>query len=66
MKEGAYITIRNVNSNVYREHIRLEIDKWAKVEVMKADGTKPKSVNLTNNVSDTAYELVATGGNNRY
>ena len=32
VKEGACITIRNVHANVVKEHLRLEIDKWAKVE----------------------------------
>ena len=33
IKEGGFITIRNANANVVREHLRLEIDRWAKIEV---------------------------------
>ena len=33
VKEGAHITVRNAHSNVMREHIRIVIDRWAKVEV---------------------------------
>ena len=32
VKEGDSITLRNVHANVVKEHLRLEIDKWAKVE----------------------------------
>ena len=32
IKEGAIITIRNAHANVVKEHMRIEIDKWAKVE----------------------------------
>ena len=60
VKEGAHITIRNVNSNVIREHIRLVIDRWAKVEITQDSSAKPKRVKLDNNHSDTAYELVPT------
>ena len=45
IKEGAQITIRNAHANVVREHLRLEIDRWAKVEVTTGDHAI-KSVNL--------------------
>ena len=32
VKEGESITLRNVHANVVKEHLRLGIDKWAKVE----------------------------------
>ena len=32
VQEGALITIRNAHANVVREHMRIEIDRWAKVE----------------------------------
>ena len=32
VKEGAAITIRNANANVVKEHLRLEVDRWAKIE----------------------------------
>ena len=61
VEEGAFITIRNAHANVVREHMRLEIDRWAKVEAT-ADGVpKVKNINLNNNLSDTAYELVPVG-----
>ena len=55
MKEGAVITIRNAHAKVFREHICIEIDKWAKVEPSKE---KIGTVNLKNNRSDTEYEKV--------
>ena len=61
VKEGAFITIRNAHANVVREHMRIEIDRWAKVEV-SADGTdKIKTINLQNRLSDIEYELVPVG-----
>ena len=43
-----------------REHIRLVIDRWAKVELTNDKNVEPTMVNLDNNHSDTAYELVPT------
>ena len=61
VKEGAFITIRNAHANVVREHMRIEIDRWDKVEV-SADGTdKIKTINLQNRLSDIEYELVPVG-----
>ena len=61
VKEGAFITIRNAHANVVREHMRVEIDRWAKVETT-ADGVhKVKSINLQNRLSDIEYELVPVG-----
>ena len=61
VEEGALITIRNAHANVVREHMRIEIDRWAKVE-KTTDGSAPiKSVNLTNRLSDIEYELVPVG-----
>lgn len=54
-KEGAVITIRNAHANVVKEHLRIEIDKWAKVEASKANVGK---VNTSRNLSDIEYELV--------
>ena len=45
IKEGAHIIIRNAHANVVDEHMRIEVDKWAKVEVDTSK--KAKSVNLT-------------------
>ena len=55
VKEGAIITIRNAHANVVKEHLRVEVDKWAKVEASKA---KIGSVNTSKNLSDIEYELV--------
>ena len=52
---GSLITIRNAHANVVKEHMRIEIDRWAKVE----RSTVPiKSVNKSNNLSEIEYELV--------
>ena len=58
VQEGACITIRNAHANVVREHMRLEIDRWAKVEETADGAAKIKNIRLANNLSDTAYELV--------
>jgi len=50
------ITLRNANANVVKEHLRLEIDRWAKVEVSKEKVVK---VNTAKNHSDIEYELVS-------
>ena len=55
VKEGAVITVRNCHANVYKEHLRLEVDKWAKIEV---SSEKVDKVNTANNLSDVEYELV--------
>ncbi len=56
IKEGAVITIRNAHAKVVKEHLRIEIDKWAKVEPSKE---KIQTVNLSKNLSDIEYELVS-------
>ena len=56
IKEGAVITLRNANANVVKEHLRLEIDRWAKVEASKE---KVSKVNTAKNHSDIEYELVS-------
>ncbi len=56
IKEGATITIRNANANVVKEHLRIEIDRWAKVETSKI---KVGSVKTSRNLSDIEYELVS-------
>jgi ssDNA-binding replication factor A large subunit len=58
IKEGGFITIRNAHANVVKEHMRIEIDRWAKVEVSANDVPKVKSINTTNNLSEIEYELV--------
>merc|ERR1711918_209799 len=61
VKDGALITIRNAHANVVREHLRIEIDRWAKVEVTPSGSTKITTVKTDNNLSDIAYELVPVG-----
>ena len=61
VEEGAFITIRNAHANVVREHMRIEIDRWAKVEKMADSVDKMKSINLQNRLSDIEYELVPVG-----
>ena len=56
IKEGAVITIRNAHAKVVKEHLRIEIDKWAKVELSKE---RVQTVNLSKNLSDIEYELVS-------
>ena len=63
VKQGALITIRNAHANVVKEHMRIEIDRWAKVETSAKDVPKVKTVNLSNNLSDIEYELVPVGKN---
>jgi hypothetical protein len=55
IKEGATITVRNCAANVTNEHMRLEVDRWGKIE---PSAEKIDKVNLTNNLSDVEYELV--------
>ena len=50
------ITVRNCHANVVREHLRLEVDKWGKVEPSKE---KVDSVDTSKNLSDVEYELVS-------
>ena len=55
---GSFITIRNAHANVVKEHLRIEIDRWAKVEKTADVVPKVKSVKLDNNLSNIEYELV--------
>ena len=63
VKEGAFITIRNAHANVVKEHMRIEIDRWAKVETSDNSVAKIKNVNQVNNLSEIEYELVPVGKN---
>ena len=56
VKEGHAITIRNAHANVVKEHVRLEVDRWAKVEASKE--AVSTNVNTGKNYSDIEYELV--------
>ena len=57
VKEGAAITIRNSHANVVKEHLRIEIDRWAKVESCKEKVTD--KVFTEKNHSDIEIELVS-------
>ena len=63
VKEGHFITIRNAHANVVKEHMRIEIDRWAKVEAYTEKGAPVKNVNQVNNLSEIEYELVPVGKN---
>ena len=41
--------------------MRIEVDRWAKVETSADVVPKVKSVNQSNNLSDIEYELVPVG-----
>ena len=56
IKKGSVIIIRNAAANVVKEHLRIEIDRWAKVEPSKE---KVGKVNTAKNASDIEYELVS-------
>ena len=58
VKPGALITIRNAHANVVKEHMRVEVDKWAKVEASASGVNSVKKVNKENNLSNIEYELV--------
>ena len=55
VREGEVITVRNAHANVVKEHLRLEVDRWAKVET---SSEKIAGINTSNNASDIEYELV--------
>ena len=55
VKEGSVITIRNAHANVKDEYLRLEVDRWAKLE---ASNVKIDQVNTSVNASDVQYERV--------
>lgn len=55
VKEGAVITIRNAHANVVKDHLRIEIDRWAQVD---PSTQQIDTVNLEKNASDIEYELV--------
>ena len=57
VKAGAAITIRNADAKVVKEHLIIEVDKWAKVE--PSTEKLVSKVNLSKNHSDIEYELVS-------
>jgi len=53
VKKWQIITIRNAHARVVKKHLRLEIDRWAKVE---KSSEKIDRINYLTNVSDIEYE----------
>ncbi|KAK9674143.1 hypothetical protein RND81_12G213900 [Saponaria officinalis] len=55
MKPGTTVILRNAKIDMFKNTMRLAVDKWGRIEV-----TEPASftVNETNNVSLVEYELV--------
>ncbi len=58
IKEGSVITVRNAHANVVNEHLKLEVDRWGKIENSSVD---IPSVDLKNDLSAVEYELVSAG-----
>ena len=60
LKVGQVYTFRNAHAAVRKEHMRLEVDKWAKMEpATKADASSVAAkINESNNLSAEEYELV--------
>ena len=56
VKEGSVVVVRNAHANVVKEHMRIEIDRWAKIE---PSNEKVASVNVENNQSDIEYVIVS-------
>lgn len=48
------ITVRNCHAKVVNDHLRLEVDRWGKIELSKV---WIQSVNTGKNLSDIEYEL---------
>ena len=57
IKIGAVFTFRNVHAAVVKEHMRIDVDKWAKIEPAAAD-VKLGEINTKNNMSEEEYEMI--------
>lgn len=55
MKKGASVEVHNGRTEVFKEYMRLAIDKWGKII---QSSVPVVSVNLENNLSNIAYEKV--------
>jgi replication factor A1 len=55
VKKGATIEVHNGRTEVFKEYMRLAVDKWGKIV---PSSTPVASVNLENNLSNVAYEKV--------
>ena len=65
IKEGEVFTFYNAHAAVVKEHMRIEIDKWAQLQ--KASGVSIAKINTENNLSNEEYEKIPNEGrsNNR-
>ena len=55
VKKGASVEVHNGRTEVFKEYMRLAIDKWGKII---QSSVPVVSVNLENNLSNIAYEKV--------
>lgn len=53
---GSSITVRNAKIEMFKNYMRLAVDVWGLIEPSANPVTE--ELNLTNNVSETEYELV--------
>eukprot|EP00456_Euglypha_rotunda_P016599 TRINITY_DN1551_c0_g1_i6.p1 TRINITY_DN1551_c0_g1~~TRINITY_DN1551_c0_g1_i6.p1 ORF type:complete len:154 (+),score=17.77 TRINITY_DN1551_c0_g1_i6:1-462(+) len=56
VKKGATLVLRNAKVEMFKGHMRLAVDKWGKVE--SAPTALDGDINLSENLSETEYELV--------
>ena len=64
MKEGAVLAFRNGRSVVFKERMRLEIDRWGKIS---SEEVEIGDCDLKNNLSKIEYEthhVMVSGGKN--
>lgn len=55
VKKGVTVEVHNGRTEVFKEYMRLAVDKWGKI----VQSTVPvANVNLENNLSNVAYEKV--------
>jgi hypothetical protein len=55
VKKGATIEVHNGRTEVFKEYMRLAVDKWGKII---SSSVPVSTVNLDNNLSNVAYEKV--------
>jgi ssDNA-binding replication factor A large subunit len=60
IKKDQVILVRNCHANVVNEHIRLEVDRWGKIESSSSDKVTDVP-EVGNNLSAVAYEVVNGG-----
>ena len=62
LKTGEVYQFLNAHAAVVKEHMRLDIDKWAQ---LKPSDKKVSAINTKNNLSDEEYEKIPLETNNR-